>query len=332
MEWRYHHVKMVERTIGTQAGDGRLRRRVPAHDAPQAVLPRPLGRPQRALNPLAEHYSAFRVSERLLLTGHSHQAWPDVGREGQLEAWQDAAEHADLKWERAFAKAERVRDGVRAAARRPRRPGRARREHARARAPVPVRAPAAGAAQARHHGRRVPHAAAPARAAGGGGARGRPAPGPARGDARRAARRRGSRRERGARLGRALRGLADRPRACRHWRRHARTRASSCSSTRTTRSAACRSRCRASSAPGSSEAVQVPAARRATALCGCRPRRTSFGPRSRAGTRSSTSCAPTTAPARRPIRVGACATPARRTTRRATTAPRACSTSSTSRV
>jgi kynureninase len=62
---------------------------------------------------LAEHYSAFRVSERLSLTGHSHQAWPDVARDGQLEAWQDAAEHADLKWERAFAKAERLREGVR---------------------------------------------------------------------------------------------------------------------------------------------------------------------------------------------------------------------------
>jgi kynureninase len=62
---------------------------------------------------LAEHYSAFRVSERLFLTGHSHQAWPDVAREGHLEAWQDAAAHADLKWERAFAKAERVREGVR---------------------------------------------------------------------------------------------------------------------------------------------------------------------------------------------------------------------------
>jgi len=62
---------------------------------------------------LADHYSAFRVSERLLLTGHSHQAWPDVAREGQLEAWHDAAEHADLKWERAFAKAERLREGVR---------------------------------------------------------------------------------------------------------------------------------------------------------------------------------------------------------------------------
>jgi kynureninase len=62
---------------------------------------------------LAEHYSDFRVSERLFLTGHSHQAWPNVGRQGQLEAWQDAAEHADLKWERAFAKAERLREGVR---------------------------------------------------------------------------------------------------------------------------------------------------------------------------------------------------------------------------
>jgi kynureninase len=62
---------------------------------------------------LAAHYSAFRVSERLLLTGHSHQAWPDVAEEGQRKAWRDAAEHADLKWERAFAKAERLRDGVR---------------------------------------------------------------------------------------------------------------------------------------------------------------------------------------------------------------------------
>jgi kynureninase len=63
---------------------------------------------------LAPHYSAFRVSERLLLTGHSHQAWPDVGRDGVLEAWDDAAREVDEKWERAFVKAERVRDGFRA--------------------------------------------------------------------------------------------------------------------------------------------------------------------------------------------------------------------------
>ncbi|HEV3480303.1 MAG TPA: hypothetical protein VG144_12770 [Gaiellaceae bacterium] len=62
---------------------------------------------------LAPHYSAFRVSERLLLTGHSHQAWPDVGREGVAEAWDDAARHVDEKWDRALAKAERVRDGFR---------------------------------------------------------------------------------------------------------------------------------------------------------------------------------------------------------------------------
>lgn len=62
-------------------------------------------------NPLAPKYRAFRVEERLLLSGHSHQAWPDCARDGQLEAWDDAARLVDEKWERAFAKAERVRRG-----------------------------------------------------------------------------------------------------------------------------------------------------------------------------------------------------------------------------
>ena len=66
----------------------------------------------RRLNPLAAHYRAFRVAERLLLTGHSHQAWPDVALEGQVEAFRDAAEQVDEKWSRAFAKAERVRRGI----------------------------------------------------------------------------------------------------------------------------------------------------------------------------------------------------------------------------
>jgi kynureninase len=65
----------------------------------------------RAPNALAPHYSRFHVADRLLLTGHSHQAWPDCAREGQVQAWDDAAELADLKWERAFARAERVREG-----------------------------------------------------------------------------------------------------------------------------------------------------------------------------------------------------------------------------
>jgi kynureninase len=64
-------------------------------------------------NPLASHYSRFRVAERLLLTGHSHQAWPDRAFEGQKRAWRDAAEHVDDKWERAAIEADRVRAGYR---------------------------------------------------------------------------------------------------------------------------------------------------------------------------------------------------------------------------
>jgi kynureninase len=64
-------------------------------------------------NPLAPDYSRFRVRERLLLSGHSHQAWPDRGFEGQRQAWLDAAEYVDDKWDRAFARAECVREGYR---------------------------------------------------------------------------------------------------------------------------------------------------------------------------------------------------------------------------
>ncbi|HKR55236.1 MAG TPA: aminotransferase class V-fold PLP-dependent enzyme [Gemmatimonadales bacterium] len=60
---------------------------------------------------LTRHYTRFRVTERVLLTGHSHQAWPDHGFEGQSRAWTDAAELVDDKWERAFAMAGAVRRG-----------------------------------------------------------------------------------------------------------------------------------------------------------------------------------------------------------------------------
>jgi len=69
---------------------------------------------RRTPNALAVDYAAFRVSERLLLTGHSHQAWPDVARAALAESFDDAAHAVDEKWERAFAKAERVRAGYRA--------------------------------------------------------------------------------------------------------------------------------------------------------------------------------------------------------------------------
>src|SRR5687768_6841262 len=60
---------------------------------------------------LAADYSRFRVAERLLLTGHSHPAWPDCGFVAQQQAWLDAAELVDDKWPRAFAKADDVRRG-----------------------------------------------------------------------------------------------------------------------------------------------------------------------------------------------------------------------------
>lgn len=66
----------------------------------------------RSPNALAPHYSRFRVAERLLLTGHSHQAWPDRAFDGQVAAFLDAARHVDGKWEHAFARAERVRRGI----------------------------------------------------------------------------------------------------------------------------------------------------------------------------------------------------------------------------
>ncbi|HWZ27817.1 MAG TPA: hypothetical protein VNX15_04600 [Gemmatimonadales bacterium] len=62
-------------------------------------------------NALTHQYSRFRVTDRVLLTGHSHQAWPDAGFEGQMRAWTDAAELVDDKWERAFTMASAVRRG-----------------------------------------------------------------------------------------------------------------------------------------------------------------------------------------------------------------------------
>jgi kynureninase len=62
---------------------------------------------------LARHYSRFRVTERILLTGHSHQAWPDVSFDAQQQAWLDAAALVDDKWERAAAVADDVCAGWR---------------------------------------------------------------------------------------------------------------------------------------------------------------------------------------------------------------------------
>ena len=61
---------------------------------------------------LRAHYTAFLREGRILLTGHSHQAWPDVARAAQLEAFDDAALHVDEKWGPALEAAEDVRRAV----------------------------------------------------------------------------------------------------------------------------------------------------------------------------------------------------------------------------
>jgi kynureninase len=61
---------------------------------------------------LRPHYRAFLRPDRVLLTGHSHQAWPDVARAAQLEAFDDAAAHVDHKWGKAFEAADDVRRAV----------------------------------------------------------------------------------------------------------------------------------------------------------------------------------------------------------------------------
>ena len=62
-------------------------------------------------NGIASFYSKFKVAERLLLTGHSHQAWPDCAYDGQMLAWEDAARYVDEKWEQAFIQAQAVKVG-----------------------------------------------------------------------------------------------------------------------------------------------------------------------------------------------------------------------------
>jgi len=49
-----------------------------------------------------EAYRAFLRPGRILLTGHSHQAWPDVALEAQRRAFEDAATYVDDKWEEAI--------------------------------------------------------------------------------------------------------------------------------------------------------------------------------------------------------------------------------------
>jgi kynureninase len=50
---------------------------------------------------LRASYSRFLADGRVLLTGHSHQAWPDVARDALAASFDDAARFVDDKWDRA---------------------------------------------------------------------------------------------------------------------------------------------------------------------------------------------------------------------------------------
>lgn len=70
--------------------------------------------PSQPIDPeaLRADYRRFLHPDRILLTGHSHQAWPDVAAEGLARAFEDAAQHVDDKWSRAAERADVLRRAV----------------------------------------------------------------------------------------------------------------------------------------------------------------------------------------------------------------------------
>tara|TARA_R100001143_G_C3361345_1_gene136835 strand:+ start:5847 stop:7031 length:1185 start_codon:yes stop_codon:yes gene_type:complete len=62
---------------------------------------------------LQPHYSKFNVANRLLFTGHSHQAWPDAAFEGIQEYMAMVSEQVDKKWDFGFEKTEIMREYLR---------------------------------------------------------------------------------------------------------------------------------------------------------------------------------------------------------------------------
>lgn len=58
-------------------------------------------------------YGRFLVEGRVLLTGHSHQAWPDVARDALVQSFDDAARLVDAKWNEAvFPRLQTVGEGI----------------------------------------------------------------------------------------------------------------------------------------------------------------------------------------------------------------------------
>jgi len=53
---------------------------------------------------IRDHYSLFLdgLGKDILMTAHSHQSWPNVSRDGHMQAWDDAAKYIDGKWDKVF--------------------------------------------------------------------------------------------------------------------------------------------------------------------------------------------------------------------------------------
>ena len=62
---------------------------------------------------LQPHYSKFDVANRLLFTGHSHQAWPDAAFVGIQDYMEMVSEQVDKKWDFGFEKTEIMREYLR---------------------------------------------------------------------------------------------------------------------------------------------------------------------------------------------------------------------------
>lgn len=70
-----------------------------------------------SINSLAQrlqpHYSKFDVANRLLFTGHSHTAWPDVAEDGLNDYFRVSSQKVDDKWGPAFERVDVLRNYLR---------------------------------------------------------------------------------------------------------------------------------------------------------------------------------------------------------------------------
>ena len=122
-EWRYRHVKMVERTIGRKKGTGGSDGVAYQKTISNTIFPDLWQSEQNFktitmsnIDQLAKYlqpfYSRFDVANRLLFTGHSHRAARYCQRRS-TEYFDISARDVDNKWEISFEKTEILRNYLR---------------------------------------------------------------------------------------------------------------------------------------------------------------------------------------------------------------------------